>query len=548
MKLSIRLSPWLLACLLAALLFVGLDKARVRAEWPQKVDAALLEAAAAPGETEFLVVLAVQADLRQAAQMGSKEARGSYVYARLTAVAERTQGPLLATLQAAGATYRPYWVSNMIWVRGDGRLLEQLARRADVARVEANPWVQLDTVAVPPNAPADAQEGAGVEWSINLVGAPQVWAAGATGQGVVVGGQDTGYDWQHPALINQYRGWDGVTAVHDYNWHDAIHGDNPNTPVGNPCGFDSPDPCDDDGHGTHTMGTMVGDDGAANQIGMAPDAEWIACRNMEQGWGTPATYAECYEWFIAPYPAGGDPFNDGDPARAPHVIGNSWSCPVSEGCTNPDVLRQVVNNVRAAGILTVHAASNSGPFCSSIDTPAAIYDASYTVAATDNSDMVAGFSSRGPVLLGDNRPAKPDISAPGVGIRASLPGGGYGFKSGTSMATPHVVGLVALLISAAPELAGDVDAIEGLINQTAVARTTTDGCGGDTAQSHPNHTYGWGRIDAYEAFLALDDPDLQPTPTNTPLPTGTLETPTPSPTGTAMPPAYLNFTPLWLSP
>ncbi len=171
------------------------------------------------------------------------------------------------------------------------------------------------------------------------------------GQGIVIGGQDTGYEWQHPALMNQYRGWDGAVADHTYNWHDAIHENNPNTSPGNVCGFDSPQPCDDHGHGTHTMGTMIGDDGGANQIGMAPGAQWIACRNMEQGWGTPATYTECYEWFIAPYPAGGDPMRDGDPAKAPHVINNSWSCPVSEGCTDPDILRTVVENVRAAGII-----------------------------------------------------------------------------------------------------------------------------------------------------------------------------------------------------
>ena len=268
----------------------------------------------------------------------------------------------------------------------------------------------------------------------------------------------------------------------------------------------------------------------------------------KKGWGTPATYAECYEWFIAPYPPGGDPFTDGDPTKAPHVISNSWSCPPSEGCTNPDVLRQVVNNVRAAGIVTVHAASNSGPACSTINTPAAIYDASFTVAATDDSDQIAGFSSRGPVLLGDNNPAKPDISAPGVSVYSSVPGG-YGFKSGTSMAAPHVAGLVALLISARPELAGDVDLIESLITQTAVERFTTEGCAGDTQTSLPNHTYGWGRIDAYASFLALDDLDPEPTATHTPDPTGEVETPTPTPTGTRQPSLeFLQYVPVWLRP
>lgn len=122
-----------------------------------------------------------------------------------------------------------------------------------------------------------------MEWNLQLVGADQVWALGATGQGVVIGGQDTGYDWDHPALIEQYRGWDGLSADHNYNWHDAIHSNS----GFNDCGADSPEPCDDNRHGTHTMGTMVGDDGAGNQVGMAPGAEWIGCRNMDEGVGTP---------------------------------------------------------------------------------------------------------------------------------------------------------------------------------------------------------------------------------------------------------------------
>jgi subtilisin family serine protease len=324
----------------------------------------------------------------------------------------------------------------------------------------------------------------------------------------VIGGQDTGYDWQHPALINQYRGWNGTAADHNYNWHDAIHENNPKTPPGNDCGFDSPQPCDDHGHGTHTMGTMVGDDGGNNQIGMAPDAQWIGCRNMEQGWGAPATYAECYEWFVAPYPEGGNSMVDGVPAKAPHVINNSWSCPVSEGCTDPDILKDVVENVRAAGIVTVHSAGNSGPSCSTVHEPAAIYDASFSVAATyyDEqiaSDVIAGFSSRGPVTKGDNNPAKPDISAPGVGIQSSLRGGSYGFMSGTSMAAPHVAGLVGLLVAAQPGLVGNVDALEQAIMESAVPLYTSQGCGGDEPDSLPNHVYGWGRIDAKKAHEAV---------------------------------------------
>ena len=493
---------WATAVLLfAAGVALVVAQASARPEWQQKVDDWVLEQTSLVNETEMLVVLAEQADLSEVFRLRSKTARGTAVYDLLSAVAERTQQPIVAELERSGVDYRPYWISNMIWVRGDASLVETLARRADVSRIHANPWTRLDAFQAPRPENA-ARKDAGVEWNVALINAPAVWAEGVSGRGVVIGGQDTGYDWQHPALKSRYRGWDGRTASHDYNWHDAIHEDNPNTFPGNDCGFDTSQPCDDQTHGTHTMGIMVGDDGAGNQIGVAPGARWIGCRNMEQGWGTPATYAECYEWFVAPYPYGGDPFRDGDPARAPHVINNSWSCPVIEGCTDPDILLDVVNNVRVAGIATVHAAANSGPDCGTIDEPAAIYRSSFTVGATTGADLIAGFSSRGPVLRDGTLRTKPDISAPGVSIRSSIPGDAYGFSSGTSMAAPHVAGLVALLISAEPVLAGDVDAIEQLIRESAVPRFSDENCGGDGPQSRPNNVYGWGRIDALSAYEA----------------------------------------------
>ncbi len=180
------------------------------------------------------------------------------------------------------------------------------------------------------------------------------------------------------------------------------------------------------------------------------------------------------------------------------MINNSWSCPTSEGCTDPNVLLTVVNNVRAAGIVTVHSAGNSGSGCSSVDTPAAIYDASFTVGSTDSSDSPSGFSSRGPVTIDGSNRMKPDIAAPGDCVRSSIPGNSYGSCwSGTSMAGPHVAGLVALLLSADPQLRGDVDRIELLIRRSANHPTTSaQVCGGVAANVFPNNTFGAGRIDA----------------------------------------------------
>ena len=474
----------------------------IPAPWQAKVDPWVLENAGS-GETEFLVFLKEQADLSGATLLRTKLEKGAFVYQRLTETARRTQGPVLAALEDLSSRspgkveHKTFWVANMIWVRAGGEIMQELAQRPDVAHLYANPRIRMDQPLPAPET-NDLEEPGAIEWNIEKVSAPAAWARGFTGQGAVIGGQDTGYDWQHPALKGKYRGWDGANANHNYNWHDAIHSG------GGICGPDSPVPCDDSYHGTHTMGTMIGDDGGGNQIGVAPGARWIGCRNMDQEYGTPATYSECYQWFIAP-----TDLNDENPRPdlAPHVINNSWKCPVSEGCTEPNVLKTVVENVRAAGIVTVHSAGNEGvQGCETVQYPAAIYDASFTIGATDINDIIAGFSSRGPVSVDASYRMKPDASAPGVGVRSSYPtryGYLYGTRSGTSMAAPHVAGLVALLISAQPSLAGQVDQIEELITYSAVPRTTSQICGGVPGAQVPNNTYGWGRVDAWRALQSM---------------------------------------------
>jgi subtilisin family serine protease len=372
----------------------------------------------------------------------------------------------------------------MIWVRGGAGAVEAMAGRADVAHVFANPWVRAE---LPEPAAAPAPETPDVvEWGVQQIGAPIFWAEGVTGQGVVVAGQDTGYDWDHAALIDKYRGWNGSAAVHDYNWHDAIH-----VPNGS-CPADSTEPCDDNDHGTHTMGTMVGDDGFANQIGVAPGARWIGCRNMNGGNGTPTTYSECFQFFLAPTDLGGA---NPDPGLAPHVVNNSWACPPSEGCTDPAALQAVVENTRAAGIVVVVSAGNSGnQGCGTVNTPPAIYDAAFSIGSTTMSDAISSFSSRGPVTIDGSNRLKPDVAAPGSGVRSSVRNGLYGNSSGTSMASPHVAGQVALLLAARPDLAGDVAAVEACIRQTAVPRFNTQTCGGIPSGEVPNNVFGHGRV------------------------------------------------------
>jgi subtilisin family serine protease len=309
--------------------------------------------------------------------------------------------------------------------------------------------------------------------------------------------------WDIPSIEASYRGNQGGPADHNYNWHDAIHDINPMhndsivAPENNPCGLDSRVPCDDNKHGTHTVGTMTGEDGDT-KIGMAPEAQWIACRCMERGYGTLQTYVECFEWFLAPTDLDG---NSPQPNLAPDVINNSWHCPEIEGCnpSNFDIMERAVDNLKAAGIMVVVSAGNDGPNCSTIKSVAPIFENSFTIGATNRRDSITGFSSRGPVLIDSSYRIKPNVSAPGQGVKSQLPDSSYANWNGTSMAAPHVSGLVALIISANPELRGEVDLIEDIIESTAVPKTLYgEGCDADST-AVPNNIYGYGRINALAA-------------------------------------------------
>jgi hypothetical protein len=335
---------------------------------------------------ELFIVLADQADLSGAVNLTTNAEKGRYVYQELRNKSQATQGPVLQWLRERGIEHRSFYIVNAILVKGSREIAKALAARPDVARVEGNPQIknifpQPDAIAEGPSPP---QRPETVEPNITYTHAPDVWAQGFRGQGITVGGADTGQRWTHNALKPQYRGWDGVAADHNYNWHDSIHDS-----IGNPCGNDSPFPCDDLGHGTHTMGTAIGDDAMGNQIGMAPLAKWIGCRNLDQGNGTPARYLECMEWFLAPYPIGG---GQGDPLKAPDITVNGWRCPPSEGCS-VSTLQAAIEAQAAAGIMTVVRADSTGPNCSTMEDPPSIYAASYTVGALNTgTDNVASFS------------------------------------------------------------------------------------------------------------------------------------------------------------
>ena len=459
------------------------------------------EPAVAGGElVDVLIVPRAQPQLDAKQLPATREPRLRAVADALRKSAATAQRGIVAELAARGIPHRSFWVANVVHAQVPAAIVATLRMREDVARILPNPRVRQDFPAPDTTASRSAKA---VQANLVAVGADLAWAQGYAGQGIVVAGQDTGYQWDHPALKAKYRGWNGSSVDHAYNWHDAIHGSGTNV-----CGYSSAAPCDDNGHGTHTMGTVLGDNGAAEQIGMAPAARWIGCRNMDRGIGTPATYIECFQWLMAPTDAtGANP----DPGRAPHVINNSWACPPSEGCDaeHAALLNQVAANVRAAGILLVVSAGNSGPGCGTIDDAPVTAPASFVVGASANNGAIADFSSRGPVA-GQGAGVKPDLVAPGVSIRSSLPATlaqpeRYGNSSGTSMSAPHVAGAAALVLSAVPWKAGDVEFLENALRVGAVPRTSAQGCGGFSPTASPNAVYGYGSLDVPRALAAAID-------------------------------------------
>ncbi|MFJ7629157.1 S8 family serine peptidase [Streptomyces sp. NPDC097595] len=437
-----------------------------------KADGALLQDFTQSDKVSFWVQLDSQADISAAKKADTKADRGRAVLKAKTAYAKSSQKGLTGLLKQAGASYESYWISNTVKVTGSKSLAAKIAARSDVASIEAD-----DTVPLPPAANGTNEAKVdGIEWNVDRINAPEVWDEyGVRGDGTVIGSIDTGVDFQHPALAAAYRGMkaDG-TYDHSYDWFDATH----------TCGTAAP--CDDQGHGTHTMGTMVGDDGAGNAIGVAPGARWIAAKACTTAGCPREALLAAGQWMLAPTDADGE---NPRPDLAPDVINNSW------GSDSLDTWYQaMVQSWRDAGIFPAFSNGNTGPYCDTAGSPGA-YTNTYSSGAFDNNNKIASFSSRGPGVDGT---VKPNIAAPGVNVRSAVPGGGYAAKSGTSMASPHTAATVALLWSAAPALRGDVTATEKVLNTSAIDVDDTS-CGGTAGF---NNIYGEGRLDAYKAVEA----------------------------------------------
>ncbi|MBX5476836.1 MAG: S8 family serine peptidase [Clostridia bacterium] len=478
----------------------------VRTTLQASVDPAVTQAFQKNDQVTYLVKLRARADVEGAAAQAARSAspatktvaaRAAVIKA-LREVAATSQAGLLAELEKARASgavtsYEPFWIANIVAVTSTEEVMKRIANRADVEAILPNGTIHL-VGGTAPLAPSEASKeapgsveqprgrsppaasdrartsDANVEWNIQRIGAPAVWSTyEIDGTGAVVGSMDTGVDWTHPALHDNWRGYDPTTGTVDptYSWFDAVNGESM--------------PYDDHGHGTHTTGTAVGRAvNGQNVIGVAPGARWIAAKILDaNGFGTDVDILEAGQWMMAP---------GGDPSKAPDVINNSWG----GGPGLDEWFRDVVTAWRAAGIFPAFANGNDGPDPGTAGEPGN-YPESFAVGATDRNDQIASFSSRGPSPYGE---IKPEISAPGVNVRSSVPGGGYeGGWSGTSMATPHVTGTVALLRSANANLT--VDQIEQILESTADPRTDAQ------YPDVPNNGYGWGIVNAFNAVGAV---------------------------------------------
>ncbi|MGH2572438.1 MAG: S8 family serine peptidase [Actinomycetota bacterium] len=463
--------------MIALALTSGLVMAASSATAGGKIDAKVLRAVKGGKAATYWAILRRSADLSGASSIADWDARGAFVVDRLRAVANASQLGLKAMLSSQGVSHESFWIINALRITSKAATLQAVAAREEVASIVP------DRSAIVPK-PIKSPDIDAIEWNIMRINADDVWNSyNDRGEGITVANIDTGVQWNHPALIKQYRGicvFQCLTVNHNYNWYDPSR-------VCHPQGRT---PCDNNGHGTHVMGTMVGDDRGPNQIGVAPRAYWIAAKGCESSSCSLDALLKSGQWMLAP-----TDLNDQNPRAdlRPHVINNSWG----SGNGRDEFYRATVQAWVASGIFPVFAVGGGGPGCGTVGAPAS-YPESYGVSAFDMNNDIASFASRGPSPLDGG--IKPDIAAPGVSIRSSVPPNSYAIFSGTSMSTPHVAGTVALIwsINGAPSFSRNIPATMAVLDDTAIDVSNLT-CGGDPDN---NNVWGEGRLDAFAAVTA----------------------------------------------
>ncbi len=438
----------------------------------EKVEAEVLDAISAKGEADFVIEIAEKADLSKAYTMKDWGERGWFVYNTLQATAARTQAAAIAILQKSGAKYQSFYAGNEIAVTGGGMsLLSQISALDSVGHIRYPRTATIDPLPILTQNLFDFSVDA-LDWGITDTNADDFWSAfGLQGDGIVVANIDTGVQWNHPALDQAFKC--GTNPSDPSCWADPS----------NTCGGSA---CDNNGHGTHTMGTMVGDDDATltYQVGMAPNAQWIACKGCETNSCSDTSLNACADWILAP---------GGSPDNRPNIVNNSWG-----GGGGDNWYLAKVQAWRAAGIFPAFSAGNSGSSCGTLGSPGD-YQESFAAASHQSSRTISSFSSRGPSAFGDDPYTKPNISAPGDLICSSIPGSSWSCGySGTSMASPHVAGAVALLWSCNASLVGDMTQTFELLQDTADPSNDAGNCGAP-ADGEGNYTYGYGYLNVLAA-------------------------------------------------
>ena len=440
----------------------------------EKVESKVLETISTEGASDYVVEMKEKADLSKAYNIKDWSERGWYVYNTLREIAARTQKPVLEVLEKQGVKYDSFYAGNEIAVYGSGiNVLSEIAALSGVEHIRfpRTAYIEPGFASLKEATVLQSSVNA-LDWGITDTNADDFWSTfGMQGDGLVVANIDTGVQWDHPALDQAFKcGTDPSNAA---CWADPA----------NVCGGSA---CDNNGHGTHTMGTMVGDDDPTltYQVGMAPNAQWIACKGCETNSCSDTSLNACADWILAPA---------GSPDNRPHVVNNSWGGGGGDAWYLPKV-----NAWRAAAIFPAFSAGNSGPTCGSIGSPSD-YQESFSTANHTSTRTISSSSSRGPSTYGDDPYTKPNISAPGTSICSSIPGSSWSCGySGTSMAAPHVAGAVALLWSCNASLIGDMTATFEVLQDTADPSNDGGNCGAPT-DGEGNFTYGYGYLNVLAA-------------------------------------------------
>jgi len=420
-----------------------------------------------PGEEISVIVhLKAQADLtmfrpdQQPAMVGE-----------LHRVADGIQPAFLARFEGKLKAVGRFWIYNGFACTAGKEAILDLASQPEVDWVGENGRMILDE-----ERPVGGGPGINVlEWNIAKIRADSVWRyRGYTGAGVVIGTIDTGADTSHPALRGRWRVTNG--------WHDAING--------------RPDPYDDFGHGTFATGLACGEPGIiGDTIGTAPGALFIAAKGINSGGGT--TYAQlldCIQWYAGLVGIG----------QGPQVLLTPWNM------TRTDtVFWQPLRNLEILGVHIASRDGSSGPGSGTAQPPGN-YPFVIGASATDPSDAVASFSSRGPAPAGfpwDSSTAwldpqwgtrtptnhvKPDLAAPGVNVKSCYPNGQYVNMSGDAWSIAEVAGAEALVLSKNSNITP--------AQMWTILTTTCDTP--LTGNPYPNQNYGWGRLNCLRAVDA----------------------------------------------